>query len=112
MSLYSNYILPPLIDWAMNDKHLAPLRSALLSSAAGEVAEIGFGTGANLPFYPDSVKKLIAIEPSEKMLGTLKEETRLIQGRVRIDSFVGAEDCAQKRFRGLCGEHLHPLQSP
>src|SRR5580700_4696740 len=73
VSFYSNHILPRLIDWVMSDKHLPPLRTALLSVAKGQVAEIGFGAGANLPFYPASVEKLFGIEPSEKLLERAKK---------------------------------------
>jgi ubiquinone/menaquinone biosynthesis C-methylase UbiE len=39
-------------------------RELLLRDARGRVVEIGFGTGANLPFYPEGVSELVAIEPS------------------------------------------------
>ena len=35
-------------------------RSELLAEAAGDVLEIGAGTGANLPFYPQAVRRLAA----------------------------------------------------
>lgn len=42
-----------------------PLRRELLRDVRGRVVEIGFGTGANLPFYPEGVTGLVAVEPSE-----------------------------------------------
>jgi SAM-dependent methyltransferase len=80
MSFYSNFILPPLIDWAMNGKHLKPLRAELLRPAHGVVAEIGFGSGANLPFYPETVEKIIAIEPSESLLRRAKAKRAQFKG--------------------------------
>ena len=58
------------------DRGMAPLermwlremRSQLVPRARGEVLEIGVGTGANLPFYHDSVR-LTAIDESAEMLG-------------------------------------------
>lgn len=41
-----------------------PLRADLLRDVSGRVIEIGFGTGANLPFYPPAVRELVAVEPS------------------------------------------------
>jgi ubiquinone/menaquinone biosynthesis C-methylase UbiE len=46
---------------------LRRLRSQLLPHARGKVLEIGVGTGANLPFYPQSVC-LTAVDESEDML--------------------------------------------
>jgi len=46
---------------------LRRLRSQLLPYAQGKVLEIGVGTGANLPFYPQSVC-LTAVDESEDML--------------------------------------------
>jgi ubiquinone/menaquinone biosynthesis C-methylase UbiE len=46
---------------------LREMRSLLLPMARGEVLEIGVGTGANLPFYPDSAC-LTAVDESAEML--------------------------------------------
>lgn len=45
-----------------------PLRQSSLSEASGEVLEIGFGTGANLPFYPSYTQRITAIDPHPGML--------------------------------------------
>ncbi len=72
MSFYSAFVLPRLIDWAMDDKKLAPLRLTQLAPARGTVAEFGFGSGTNLPFYPPTVEKLIAVDPSPELLTRAK----------------------------------------
>jgi ubiquinone/menaquinone biosynthesis C-methylase UbiE len=46
---------------------LSAHRRAFLSSASGRVLEIGGGTGANLPFYPDRVTELVIVEPEAPM---------------------------------------------
>lgn len=46
---------------------LRHLRSQLLPYARGRVLEVGVGTGANLPFYPSSVR-LTALDESVTML--------------------------------------------
>ncbi len=81
-SLYSTYILPRIINWAMDDKHLAPLRSELLQPVRGEVAEIGFGSGMNLPHYPSSVTKLFAIEPSKEIFKLAKKREKQFASEV------------------------------
>ena len=68
MGFYERHILPWVLDHAMRRKSLGQQREALLSDVGGEVLEIGFGSGLNLPFYPPGVKKLTAIEPSAGMI--------------------------------------------
>lgn len=42
-------------------------RAELLAGASGDVLEIGAGTGANLPWYPPSVGRLLLLEPDATM---------------------------------------------
>ncbi|HEX4447572.1 MAG TPA: class I SAM-dependent methyltransferase [Polyangiaceae bacterium] len=46
---------------------LGPWRAELLAGLAGEVTELGAGSGANLPFYPASVSRLTLAEPDAAM---------------------------------------------
>jgi ubiquinone/menaquinone biosynthesis C-methylase UbiE len=46
---------------------LATWRSDLLASASGHVLELGPGTGANLPHYPLSVRRVTLVEPDPFM---------------------------------------------
>lgn len=58
-----------LADWLrprILDRLMAPLdelRPETVGRAEGEVLELGFGTGRNLPYLPPSVKRLAAIDP-------------------------------------------------
>ena len=47
-------------------------RRALLAGAAGDVLEIGGGTGANLQYYGDTVRSLTIVEPEKPMLKRLE----------------------------------------
>jgi ubiquinone/menaquinone biosynthesis C-methylase UbiE len=49
----------------------------------GEVVEIGFGSGHNVPFYPDSVERVAAIEPSQ--LGWKLAQDRLSASTVTVE---------------------------
>jgi len=51
----------------MTRPELGSHRRQLLSGATGEILEIGFGTGANLPYYPKHVKTLTAIDSNAGM---------------------------------------------
>jgi ubiquinone/menaquinone biosynthesis C-methylase UbiE len=46
---------------------LADWRRALLADLSGDVLEIGAGTGANLPHYPDGLRSLTLTEPDVHM---------------------------------------------
>ena len=57
MGLYSRHIFPRLCDWMMSDPRMSRLRHEALAGVGGEVLEIGFGTGLNLPHYPPHVRR-------------------------------------------------------
>ncbi|WP_404783244.1 class I SAM-dependent methyltransferase [Altericista sp. CCNU0014] len=50
------------MDASMSGEALAAYRRSLLANTCGNVLEIGFGTGLNLPFYPETVTKLTAVD--------------------------------------------------
>jgi ubiquinone/menaquinone biosynthesis C-methylase UbiE len=52
---------------------LSARREALLSSASGDVLEIGAGTGGNLVFYGDQVCSLTLTEPEKPMVRRLQK---------------------------------------
>jgi ubiquinone/menaquinone biosynthesis C-methylase UbiE len=66
--LYSKYVFPRLLDWTLRGEVFAEQRKRMLAEAAGEVVEIGFGTGLNLPHYGPAVTRLTAIEPARMLL--------------------------------------------
>ncbi len=65
--LYSKHVFPCLCDWAMSSKELHPLRKQSLRNVSGRVLEIGFGTGLNLPFYPEGVEEVHAVDVNPEM---------------------------------------------
>src|SRR5262245_34138323 len=65
MGFYVERVLPRLINVSCGSKHSFPLRQRVCAGLRGEVVEIGFGSGHNVPFYPDAVERVSAIEPSE-----------------------------------------------
>jgi ubiquinone/menaquinone biosynthesis C-methylase UbiE len=60
-SWYERHVLPRFLDWAMRQVNDA--RAPTLADARGEVLEVGFGTGLNLKHYPDTVARLVAVDP-------------------------------------------------
>lgn len=68
MSFYADRVLPHLIHFACSSKPNRKQREKIVPLAEGDVLEIGFGSGLNLPFYDRrKVRKLWALEPSEGM---------------------------------------------
>jgi ubiquinone/menaquinone biosynthesis C-methylase UbiE len=64
MSFYGDHLLPRLINKVMDTKHLREIRGRVCADLEGDIVEIGFGTGHNLPFLPAAVRSLRAVEPA------------------------------------------------
>ena len=92
MNIYSELIFPRLLDTVMSKSLFSQYRQNLLSQADGEVLDIGFGTGLNLPYYPAHIKKLTAIDVNPGMNAIARK--RLSNSSLNID------------LKQLNGEHL------
>ena len=56
---------------------------------SGDVVEIGFGSGLNVPFYPLAVTQVTAVEPADlgwKLAGKRLRETRVPVHRAGLDA--------------------------
>ncbi|WP_353168117.1 class I SAM-dependent methyltransferase [Acinetobacter sp.] len=60
---YQQRIFPHLLNQVMQTPSMMEGRAELIKKIRGEVLEIGFGTGLNLPFY-QAVDQLYALEPN------------------------------------------------
>ena len=65
MGAYERYVLPRAMNLVCGARSLQPLRRRVCSGLVGDVIEIGFGSGLNVPFYPPAVTAVAAIEPSD-----------------------------------------------
>lgn len=68
MSLYEEHFLPRLTNLACSARPARKQREKIVPRAYGEVLEIGFGSGLNLPYYDRrKVRRVFALEPSAGM---------------------------------------------
>ena len=65
MGIYGEHVLPRIINAACGLKSADPLRQRVCERLEGEVVEIGFGSGLNVPFYPNAVTRIAAVEPAD-----------------------------------------------
>ena len=65
MGLYEKQVLPRILNVACGTKTVEPLRRRVCEGLAGNVVEIGFGSGLNLPFFPAAVTQVAAVEPAD-----------------------------------------------
>lgn len=88
MGLYNEHVLPRLIDKVCGLSSATPFRQRVCSGLSGEVVEIGFGSGLNVPHYPDTVSSVAAIEPSDlawKLAAARVAESRVPVRRAGLD---------------------------
>jgi ubiquinone/menaquinone biosynthesis C-methylase UbiE len=65
MGLYGDHVLPRMINVICGMKSTDERRARVCAGLAGEVVEIGFGSGHNVPFYPTAVERVAAVEPAD-----------------------------------------------
>jgi ubiquinone/menaquinone biosynthesis C-methylase UbiE len=74
MGWYGRTVFPRLMEWALGSETCQAERCRVLAAARGEVLEIGFGTGLNLPHYPPSaVTRLTIVDPAELLPARVQE---------------------------------------
>src|SRR5262249_2761363 len=78
-SLYARWFFPLLLERSVGGEIAARERRLALQSVHGEVLEVGFGTGLNLPHYPSSVNKLIALDPEEMLPDKVSERISAVR---------------------------------
>ena len=88
MGFYSDSVFPRIMNVMMNSQETRRVRAEVCAPLAGDVVEIGFGTGLNLPHLPSSVTTLKAVEPRAK--GRELGRKRVASSRVPVE-FIGLD---------------------
>ena len=91
MGFYSEKFLPRFTDVTLG-RPVEKLRARVASGLSGEVLEVGFGSGRNVPHYPAAVVDVAAVDPA--MYGRVLAAGRVAASRVPV------------RYVGLDGQEL------
>jgi ubiquinone/menaquinone biosynthesis C-methylase UbiE len=86
LSFYERRVFPWLNDKMGADPQLIQTRAEALASARGCVVEIGFGSGPNLAHYPETVRRIVGIEPNDGMCDRAAPQVRL--SRIPVELIV------------------------
>jgi ubiquinone/menaquinone biosynthesis C-methylase UbiE len=95
VGFYVDHVLPRITNLALSGKEFEKLRGEVCADLSGEVLEVGFGSGRNVPHYPPSVDRVRAVDPAT--VGRRMAAKRLAASTVPVE------------FVGLDGEEL-PLE--
>ncbi|MFL6213230.1 MAG: class I SAM-dependent methyltransferase [Blastocatellia bacterium] len=82
MGFYSKHIFARMMDLALRGEEISRHRRIALAPLAGRVLEIGFGTGLNLPHYPQAVTGLTIIDPERMLVDRVSQ--RIAAARVPV----------------------------
>lgn len=88
MGIYSEQILPRFIDKTLGVEGMMKYREQATEGLRGEIVEIGFGSGLNVPVYPSEVTKVFAVEP--RAIGQKLAADRVAASTATIE-FVGLD---------------------
>jgi len=83
MGFYADRVVPHVVNAACGGKSMAPMRDRVCAGLHGNVVEIGFGSGHNVPHYPRDVTRVAAVEPAD--VGWKLADKRIRQSTVLIE---------------------------
>jgi len=96
VSFYGDQVLPRIVNVLLANREFMQVRQRVAAGLSGQVLEVGFGSGLNVPFYPRGVRRVLAVDPAT--VGRRLAAKRVAASAVPIE------------FVGLDGERL-PLDS-
>jgi ubiquinone/menaquinone biosynthesis C-methylase UbiE len=88
MGIYQDQILPRVTDKVMDRREFGAIRARVSSGLAGDVLEIGFGSGLNVPHYPAAVTRVRAVDPAT--LGRRLAAKRVAASAVPVE-YIGLD---------------------
>ena len=88
MGWYEQRVLPRIMDKVTGSTGFDALRREVTANLHGRVLEIGFGSGTNVAFLPDSVTELLAVDPAT--IGRTMATERIKKRGIPVE-FVGLD---------------------
>lgn len=64
MAFYREQVLPRLTNVILGGSDFAAVRGRVAAGLQGDVLEVGFGSGLNVPHYPAAVSRVRAVDPA------------------------------------------------
>jgi len=92
MGFYDKYVVPRIVDLTLRAAFVTEERKKCLADVRGSVLQVGFGSGLNLPHYPEGVERVVAVDPSA-------EGAKMARERIAAAPFP-------VEFVGLSGETI------
>jgi ubiquinone/menaquinone biosynthesis C-methylase UbiE len=88
MGFYQQRVLPRVTDRVMGRADLDVIRARVTAGLAGEVLEVGFGSGLNVGRYPQSITRVLAVDPAT--LGRQLAAKRVAASGITVE-YVGLD---------------------
>lgn len=88
MGFYGDKILPRITNVTLRGSEVDELRALATSGLDGEVLEVGFGSGLNVPHYPAGVARVRAVDPATE--GRKLAAGRVAASKVPVEYIGGA----------------------
>ena len=87
VGVYGDHVLPRLVDLTLG-RPFEKTRARVAAGLTGEVLEVGFGSGRNVPHYPSAVSRVLAVDPAAA--GRKLAAERIAASQVPVE-FVGLD---------------------
>jgi ubiquinone/menaquinone biosynthesis C-methylase UbiE len=91
MSFYRDLVLPVVTDVALGGRAFEQVRDRVTAGITGDVLEVGFGSGRNIPHLPPAVERVLAVEPASS--GRRLAAKRIAATSIPVD-YVGLDGAA------------------
>jgi ubiquinone/menaquinone biosynthesis C-methylase UbiE len=88
VGIYGDKVLPRLTNVMLGGQEFARLRARVAAGLEGEVLEVGFGSGLNVPHYPSAVTGVHAVDPAT--VGRKLAAERVAASTVPVD-YIGLD---------------------
>ncbi len=86
MGFYTKVILPSFYDYLMASPAREKARQSLLAGVQEAVLEVGFGTGLNLPHYPEQIRQITTVDINPGM--TAKALKRIQSSPIAVNTHL------------------------